>query len=376
VGDKDQTKTSISDDLARLRRRIEALEQKAAQPEPAGDQASNSEPWFRRLFNSLEEAVFVVTPDRVLVDLNDAALAMFGYSRQEMVGRSTALLHVDSDHFERFGRRINQVFGSDQAVRFEFRLKRKNGDVFPSEHTVSLMTDQSGQTIGLVSIVRDITERLRTEKNIRSALDEKEVLLREIHHRVKNNLQITSSLLSLQSKYIEDERARSALADSLVRISAMALVHETLYQSENLSRVDLGQYLTQLSRYVYTALGPDAEHIRMDVDIQGVTVAVDQAIPGGLVVSELLTNALKHAFPKGRDGRILIQARQEADAIELVVADDGVGLPDSFASRDSLGLSLVHDLVQKQLKGRLMIDRTHGASYTIRFKVTGADNQG
>lgn len=216
----------------------------------------------------------------------------------------------------------------------------------------------------------EIRERTAVEEALRASLHEKEVLLKEVHHRVKNNLQIVSSLLSLQALRFEDELAAPFL-DSQARIRAMALVHEKLYRAKDLSRIDFSAYLRQLAVFLMQAYSPKGKKIASDIDCEEFYLSVDLAIPCGLVLNELLTNSLKHAFKGLTEGRISIHGRTKDGMATLSVSDDGAGLPEGFDidAVDSLGLQLVSNLT-RQLKGRIEANSGEkGASFTLHFPI-------
>lgn len=222
----------------------------------------------------------------------------------------------------------------------------------------------------LLRAKRQYDELVRAEEAIKTSLREKEVLLKEIHHRVKNNMQTIIGLLDMQSRYCQDERYDVLLQESCQRVHSMALVHERLYQSEDLSQVDFGAYLRELGRELRRFYG--ANRVALKVVAEEVSVGVDKAIPCGLIVNELVSNALKHAFPPGRAGEISISLRpvDEGDGeLELVVSDDGVGLEEGldFRNTGSMGLYLVVNLVERQLGGRIELDRTAGTEFRITF---------
>ncbi len=198
-------------------------------------------------------------------------------------------------------------------------------------------------------------------------LREYEVLLRDVHHRVKNNLQVIASLLGLQAEYIQDQRALDAFTESQSRVRAMALVHERVYQSSDLARVDLAAYVRDLAERQFVAMGADPG-ISLKVDVEPVSLPMDTAIPCGLLISELISNSIKHAFPGGRGGTISVTLRRDDDQIVLAVGDDGVGLPEGLDYRqtESLGLQLVTILAQ-QLGAAIDLDRSSGTRFTIAF---------
>jgi two-component sensor histidine kinase/CheY-like chemotaxis protein len=217
---------------------------------------------------------------------------------------------------------------------------------------------------------REVAERRAVEKALRTSLAEKEVLLKEVHHRVKNNLQIVSSLLSLQSLKFDDALA-GAFMDSQARVRAMALVHEKLYRSGDLSRIDFPDYLRQLSTFLLQAYRPKDKAVASDIQCRDLCLPVDFAIPCGLIVNELFTNSLKHAFTGRTSGIIRLRASQDGSQAHLVVEDDGVGFPPDFVMEEaeSLGLQLVTNLTH-QLSGTLTVDSgPSGSRFTLRFPV-------
>lgn len=217
----------------------------------------------------------------------------------------------------------------------------------------------------------EITERVRKEAQIKTSLEEKEALLREIHHRVKNNLQVISSLLNLQSSLVADPQALEVFQESQHRIRSMAFVHEKLYQSESLARIDFTEYVRTLTTYLFSSYGDRAQHITLAIQAEDVSLGIDTAIPCGLILNELVSNALKHAFPDGREGEVWIDIRaDDAQRMTLTVSDNGVGLSESLDLHNttSLGLQLVNTLV-RQLDGTMEIHGRGGAEFKIGFVV-------
>jgi two-component sensor histidine kinase/putative methionine-R-sulfoxide reductase with GAF domain len=217
---------------------------------------------------------------------------------------------------------------------------------------------------------REIAERKRAEEMLRATLAEKEVLLREIHHRVKNNLQVISSLLNLEAGQILVEQGVEVLRDSQSRIRAMALVHEHLYRSDNLSSIDFGNYVQILIDQISHSHGALIRQIDIRSDIDNICLPIDAAIPCGLIINELVTNALEHAFPDGRRGTVQIEMKTQPDgSVVLVVSDDGIGVQRDFSlgQADGLGMTLI-DTLAKQLEGHVVLDQTEGATFQISFR--------
>ena len=235
--------------------------------------------------------------------------------------------------------------------------------------------DKTGNVIAGVMVFQDITELKKAGDQIKESLREKDVLIKEIHHRVKNNLQVVSSLLFLQSKQITDDAAKSMFQDSRDRIKSIALVHEKMYRSESFSQVNFGEYIRSLSHSLYQVHHVDPGKVDFFLDLDDVPLSMEQAIPCGLIVNELISNALKYAFPKSVTKAKKIEVKikaKENGIVELIVRDNGVGLPKEFDihKTDSLGLKLVATLAENQLDGELKLNRRYGTKFTIRFKIS------
>ena len=223
----------------------------------------------------------------------------------------------------------------------------------------------------IVSQTSIALQRSFTENAIKESLEEKEILLREIHHRVKNNMQIISSLLNLQRLHVEETETLDILRESQGRVRSMAMIHEKLYQSPNFTRIDFKDYIEKLVSsliYTYKVQGQDIKQV---LEVRDVEMNIDTAIPCGLIINELITNSLKYAFPQSEsntNGIIKIELNQIEDHFKLVVLDNGVGLPPHIQPEktETLGLQLVNNLVN-QLEGTIEIDRSHGTKFTIIF---------
>ena len=215
----------------------------------------------------------------------------------------------------------------------------------------------------------EIEERRRAEKLLESSLHEKEVLLKEIHHRVKNNLQVIQSMLKLQANQVKDPAVMVALKDSQNRVQSMALIHEKLYQSVNLANIDFAEYIQSLISFLNRSYNSSQKQVNLRVQAEPLSLYIDMAVPCGLIVNELVSNALKHAFPDGNGGEVAIQLKAEENGrVELVVSDNGVGIPEGVDiwNSPSLGLQLVNALVN-QLDGDLQFDSSQGTRFTISF---------
>ncbi len=280
-------------------------------------------------------------------------------------GWATALHPDDSDRvFDEWRAATSQ--GREFAAEYRFRTAR--GEVTWLSGRAVALRDAVGRVGGYIGTVADITERKLVEGQLRGLVREKEVMLKEIHHRVKNNLQIISSLLDLQAATVADPAALAAFHESRGRVRSMALIHERLYRSENLASVEFGTYARHLGEDLFRAYRAD-DAIRLDVSVSVPPVPLDLAVPCGLLVNELVSNCLKYAFA-GREGGIIRVSleRAGAGAYELAVADDGVGLSPGFDFRQpaSFGLQLANTLAE-QLGGELELDAAAGARFAVRF---------
>lgn len=214
-------------------------------------------------------------------------------------------------------------------------------------------------------------ELLASEQKLRHSLMEKEALLKEIHHRVKNNLQIVSSLLYLQEESMQDPKGLEILRESQNRVKSMALIHEQLYGTDNLAKIDFGSYLQSLTANLFDAYGVDPACLRLHIEADDIFIGVEMAVPCGLIINELVSNAIKHAFPQGRGGTIEISIRMpEIGRMEIVVADDGIGMAADPAGSDSpsLGLRLV-DMLTTQLDGKTSVETEKGTRFSILINV-------
>jgi PAS domain S-box-containing protein len=324
-----------------------------------------------RLTEEMFSSAFRASPDAITVnrlddglylDANEGFCEMTGYAAEEVLGRTSVDLNiwVRLEDRERLVREMTR-HGSVKNMEAEFR--RKDGTVLVGQMSARIIETDGAPCI--VNIVRDVTERKRAEEQIRASLAEKIVLLKEIHHRVKNNMQIISALLELQSDSIADEASRRFISESQNRIRSMALVHEKLYHSESFASINFGDYIESLTQYLFSCFVKDPDLIELKVEAGDFSMVIDEAIPCGLIVNELVSNSLKHAFPGGRKGEIAVRCRyEEGGHITLTVSDTGVGLPPALDIRnsDTLGLQLV-TMLSKQLRGEVVVDGGTGGTF-------------
>ena len=262
-----------------------------------------------------------------------------------------------------------RIMASGKTEQIEEEVRLADGRAAFWLSTKAPLLDDAGKVIGLVGSSVDITDRIKAERALEEALKTSDVLLHEVNHRVKNSLQIVTSLLVLQAGQAKDPALRQSLMEARGRISVIAAMHQRLYSTSQHDRVDFGDYLRELADETLNSLG-GTDRIRFDTRIEpGIVVMLSQAVPLALVVSELLTNALKYAFPDGRTGSVLLALERDAEALTLVVADDGVGLPDGFdpSRKGGLGMRIVNSLV-RQVRGTLTVPRS-GRGSVFRISI-------
>ena len=324
----------------------------------------------RRVVEAAPNAIVTINGAGRIEMVNAQAERVFGYARCELLGQPVEMLLPGQlrDH------RLRDRFLADpQAHQMgagrDFYARRKDGSEFPA--VMGLNPVETEDRAMAVWAIVDISDRKQKEDRIQAALREKDVLLGEIHHRVKNNLQIVYSLLDLQSARISDQKVLDMLRDSQNRIRSMALIHQTLYQSKDFAEVNFGRFLETLVPTLIASYGVDPDRITLTIDAEQVLLPIDAAIPCGLAVNELISNALQHAFRDGRGGEITVVLAQETGSqVMLVVSDNGTGVPDhiDMPTTGTLGLQLV-TLLAEQLGGSVAMQRSNPTRFTLRFPI-------
>lgn len=355
---------------------VVGIERRTRDLEVTVNALEESERRFRKTFELAGAGIVQVTLNGRFTRVNQRFCDIVGYTEGEMLELGFQDI-THPDDLEDDLANARRVFDGEIGIfSMEKRYVRKDSSLVWVSVTVSLVRDDSGAPSYFIAVVEDTTQRKQAELAVQNSLAEKEVLLREIHHRVKNNMQVISSLLNLQAKSIEDARLSKVFRESQSRVRAMALIHEILYQSGNLGRIDLGEYVSKLATSLVRMYGTEPDRINLNIGAQDVTLGIDDTVPCGLVINELLSNSLKYAFRDGRTGEIGIDAAPVNNGeIKLVVHDDGVGIPAEVDIRntDTMGMRLVVGLVESQLGGRVDLDRDHGTRFTITFSPTDPD---
>ena len=323
---------------------------------------------YEFIANTSHELMALINRDYIHEAANDAYCRALAKTRTDVVGHSLATVWLPDTFAEVIKTPLEQCLAGKE-VRYEGWCTMGGGArrYFDIRHYPYL--NSRGEVTHCVLVAVDITERKSSEETTQAMLKEKEVLLKEVHHRVKNNLQVISSLLNLQLNVISNKETRELIRESQNRVRSMALIHEKLYQSDNFGQVSLEEYLRSLTRDLFRSYGVGGVNLKLEVE--DIKVDVDSAIPCGLIVNELVSNALKYAFPLGREGQVHLKvAMVSRQQVALSVSDNGIGLPADMASRsaNTLGFQLVHMLV-KQLRGTLDIVKNGGTTFMITFPV-------
>ena len=329
---------------------------------------------FRRVVEFSPIAKIMIDQRGRIEMVNMQAERLFGYERSEMLGQPIEILLPE--RFRSMHPQLRQSFFTETQSRpmgagRDLFARRKDGSEFPVEIGLNPIETDEGPMV--LSAIVDISDRKQKEMHIRAALQEKELLLGEIHHRVKNNLQVIDSLLDMQASRIDDPHVREILIDSQNRVRSMALIHQTLYQSHDFARVDFGSVIESLVPTLVGSYGIDTSRIHLDIKADEVLLPINRAIPCGLIVNELVTNSLKHAFPLKRGGTIFIGLQPLTESrVQLVIGDDGIGISEQIhlEQTHTLGLQLVQ-LLASQVSGELAIQRKP-VRFTLTFTLPAA----
>jgi PAS domain S-box-containing protein len=322
-----------------------------------------------KLFMAVEQSpsiVIVADAAGRIEYVNPKYASVSGYSREEVMGkqlRQTSTTYLSEDEIARMYERLR----SGQEWQGEFRNKRKDGSLYWVSSRISPLTNDAGVITHFIDVEEDVTERKQAEERLRASLKEKEVMLMEIHHRVKNNLQVISSLLSLQSSNVTNEHDLAVFRECQNQVRSMALIHEKMYRSADVAFIDFGNYVHSLAEYLLRTYAV-RHRICANVLAEQVLIDANIAVPCGLIVNELITNCIKYAFPESGAGEINIEIWAEGEQVTLIVRDNGVGIPEDAEAKknDTLGISLVYDLV-RQIDGTVDVDSGDGTRFRIQF---------
>ena len=310
------------------------------------------------LFKNMVNGVLVFDDNEKLMEVNSAA-SLIGINHEDI------------------GKKAGKILDRFEGLKSAYMARKSESEVFlgdPVNQWVQAQTtpiyDDEDIFQGHLLIIQNINKRKKLEGELKKSLEEKDLMMKEIHHRVKNNFMIIQSLLQLQSRHIEDEDTVEIFRESQNRIKSMAFVHQRLYQHDNLKKINFGDYPQTLAMDIFKSYLNDPDQITLDIDTEDVTLDIDTAIPLGLILNELISNSLKYAFPKGRKGKLMIKSYLKDNKYSLIVSDDGIGFSKEtyYKKSDSLGLKLIHSL-SDQIEAEVKLDTTDGTRFEIIFYI-------
>jgi PAS domain S-box-containing protein len=328
-----------------------------------------SEDKYRTLFESDPNYTILLDTNHKIVDVNNATTNITGLSRIDLIGKPLNELDLilEEDKILHVEQIINLIDGYD-VKPFEARLLDKNGKL--RWVNIRLTSIEKENVVSYILInASDITELKQYEKEIQDSLHKKEILLQEIHHRVKNNMQIISSLLSIQTRYVDDRDSINVLKESQNRVKSLAMIHEKLYKSKNFDKIYLLEYIESLVWDLFYSYAIKKGRIIPILDIDNIKLNIETSVPCGLIITELVSNCLKYAFPNQKEGELKVSLKSVGNEYKLIISDNGIGIPENidFFNTESLGLQLVNSLTD-QIDGKIEFNRDNGTEFKITFK--------
>jgi PAS domain S-box-containing protein len=325
--------------------------------------------FYQHILERVEDGIWVSDSEDVLIYFNPGMEKISGIMADEALGMN-----------------VTKDFAKDTIQQFNSFYFKAKDTLQPQQYEAEVVTPvdrltiQSGWLVprvkdgnydGMICTIQDVTENRRAEAQIQASLKEKDTLLHEIHHRVKNNMQVINSLLKLQANTIEDNQVKDILKESQGRVFAMSAVHETLHGSENISEIDLKSYLLKIASSIFQTYLVKPGNVKLTTDVENLPVSINQAYPLGLIINEIISNSLKYAFPDDCEGEIILSMKQLEKEVELIIKDNGIGISKdlNWKNSGSLGLKLVRTLVEDQLDGSIEMESLSGTKFTIKFNI-------
>lgn len=328
-----------------------------------------SQKYTRLLLDSSIDTICACDQEGRITEFNHEAQSTFGYSSEEVLGKDISILYEDPTQYQA----VRNIISEDGNFLGEVRHIKKNHDIFPAYISASVLKNERGENIGMMSISRDISRIKETEEQLKKSVHEKDILLKEIHHRVKNNMQVISSILKLQSAYVKDARTIELLDECRNRISSMAFIHATLYMTKDFTNINFAEYVNNIASNLKQSYVSPEKNILLELNVPKVFLNIDDAIPCGLIINELLSNSFKYGFVKKKNGTVGITVKVKKENIILAIWDDGAGFPKKvdYKNTESLGLQLVISLAE-QLRGRIKLNTKpgEGTKFILAFRRT------
>jgi len=325
---------------------------------------------YSHLYDFAPVGYFTIKQKGIIAQANLTGAALLGIDRQSLIGKPLTRF-ISREGQDTFYLHRLQVLKKKGNHTCEVKMMNYENAPFYARLESIAVPGENENAPNLRTAITDITDRKMIDQQLQASLKEKEVLLQELHHRVKNNLQVIISMIDLQCEKIEDKQICDELYKTVDRINSMALVHNQLYKSKDFLKVDINTYINRIAQNLFVSHGVDSAKISLKIGKSDIALSLDDAISCGLIMNELITNCLKYAFPKNRKGEIRVEFGYSGDGqLELRLSDDGVGMPANFDFRDSdtLGIKIVKAIAEHQLGGTVELDSTKGTKFLVRFK--------
>jgi PAS domain S-box-containing protein len=325
---------------------------------------------YSHLYDFAPVGYFTVKEKGIIAQANLTGAALLGIDRTSLIGKPLTRFVSMEDQDTFYLHRL-QVLKKNGNHTCEIKMMNYNKTPFYARLESIAVQGEDENAAKLRTAITDITDRKMIDQQLQASLKEKEVLLQEVHHRVKNNMQVMISMINLQCEKIEDKQICDELNKIADRINSMVLVHDQLYKSKDFLKVDINEYIHRIAQNLFVSHGVDTAKISLKIGKSDIALSLDSAISCGLIITELITNSLKYAFPKNRKGEIRVEFGYLGDGqLEMLMSDDGVGMPAYFDFRgsDTLGIKIANALAENQLGGTITLDSTKGTKFLIRFK--------
>ena len=325
---------------------------------------------YSHLYDFAPVGYFTVKEKGIIAQANLTGAALLGIDRASLIGKPLTRFVSMEDQDTFYLHRL-QVLKKNGNHTCEIKMMNFNKTPFYARLESIAVQGEDENAAKLRTAITDITDRKMIDQQLQASLKEKEVLLQEVHHRVKNNMQVMISMINLQCEKIEDKKICDELNKIVDRINSMVLVHNQLYKSKDFLKVDINKYIHRIAQNLFVSHGVDTAKISLKIGKSDIALSLDSAISCGLIITELITNSLKYAFPENRKGEIRVEFGYLSDGqLEMRMSDDGVGIPANFDFRDSdtLGVKIANALAEHQLGGTVRLDSTNGTKFLIRFK--------
>ena len=373
IGDLGDYFNKMAENLERTTTSISNLEREITERKQTEQELRETKERLHYLVGSSPAVIYTSEPsgDYGATFVSENVKMQFGYEPQQFTkDPGFWASHIHPEDTQRVFNDLPHLFEVD-VHSYEYRFLHNDGTYRWIYDEMKLLRDPEGRPLEIIGYWADVTERKQAETAMNESLVEKETLLKEVHHRVKNNMQVISSLLRMQAGKVKDKDVLAMLKDSQNRIQSMALVYNKLYQSQNLASINMADYIKELTTGLIKSYTTSPSRVTASIDPSDVSLGIDMAIPCVLVINELVINSLKYAFPENRTGQIAISLKEDGNQeLELVVSDNGVGIPEgiNLANTSTLGLKLVTNLVENQLDGKIELDRTQGTTFKITIR--------